>query len=71
MKNNRELKTLGIITVILLVAAVVFYIIGYVSFGDIENFDKLYLWAFIFICGFAVFAVLSLIVLGFNKRKKK
>lgn len=71
MKNNRELKSLSIITAVLVVCAIVFYVIGYVSFGDIENFDTFYLWIFIFICGFTIFAVLSLIVMGLNKRKKK
>lgn len=71
MKNTRELKILSIVTAILLVAAIVFYIAGYISFGDIENFDTFYLWIFIFICGFAVFAILSLVLLAFNAWKKK
>ncbi|MDY0178034.1 MAG: hypothetical protein RBR85_02190 [Bacilli bacterium] len=71
MKKNPELIKLLIINAILLLSVGVFYLIGFLHFGSITDFDPIYLWIFIFISGFAVFALLSLIVFLFNTYKRK
>jgi hypothetical protein len=71
MKKNPELLKLLFITGILLLGAGIFYFIGFLNFGNIADFDPAYLWIFIFLSGFAFFALLSLIVFLINARKKK